>query len=443
MIVDSKALVNDKYRLVQRIAAGGMGEVWAATNELTSRRCAIKFLLPELAENLEALSRFIGEAKTTGRLQHPAIIDVYDAGAMPDGTPFLVMELLSGQSLESRLMATGVLPPGLTCTYLAHVAEGLDVAHRAGVVHRDLSSANVFLARPKGGGPPQPKILDFGVSKNIGPIFDGTVRTGNGAVLGSPAYMSPEQASGAEKVDARTDIWAVGVLLYECVTGRPPFTSQNYNALMLSILSRPHRPVTELVPTLDSELADLIESCLVKDPAYRIQSAAELAERLRLLAARLSLTERSTAPQRRASDRVTAPPLGRMSDPRFLVTGAVPRGARAWHFIKEKMHTKRGVGAATAACSTALGVFIGVFVAAGDPAPAPAAVLPSAPAQDPVPTRRARAELPAERCVDDKPAAKPEIEAESLVEAMRTGLESRPAARQPKPPRSKLAHLPQ
>ena len=240
-----------------------MGSVWAAKNELTNRDCAIKLLLPELAQNLEALARFVKEAKTTGTLRHPNIIDVLDAGATDDGTPYLVMELLAGESLEQRLERRGFLEPADACAVMMHIARGLEAAHAAGVIHRDLSAANVFLARAAGAM--TPKILDFGVSKTVGPELASAVRTGNGAVLGSPQYMSPEQARGAENVDARTDIWAVGVLLYLCVVGAAPFRGRNYNQLMLAIMATPHRPILDVAPGIDIEFAQLVEHCLRKE----------------------------------------------------------------------------------------------------------------------------------------------------------------------------------
>ena len=160
---------------------------------------------------------------------------------------------------------------------IAQVADGLFAAHRAGVVHRDLSTANVFLVRNPEGGRPNAKILDFGVSKTLGPSARDRMQTAHGAVLGCPEFMSPEQARGAETVDARTDVWSLGVVLYQCLTGtRPRSCANNYNALMVSILTRPHRPLLEVAATVDPELAALVEACLVKDRERRISTAREV-----------------------------------------------------------------------------------------------------------------------------------------------------------------------
>jgi len=280
-----------------------MAEVWSARNELLGRDVAIKFLLPSLARNREAVERFVCEARATGRLRHPSIVDVFDAGQAQDGRPFLVMERLEGESLEARLARERRLSPVLACAWIAQVARGLEAAHRSNIVHRDLSSANVFLAELPDVVQPVPKILDFGVSKLIGPAADGRVRTLDGAVMGSPSYMSPEQVQGAETADQRSDVWSLGVLLYECMTGRPPFSAPGHTALLVSIVLTEHAPIAEALPGLDGELAALVEGCLVKDRERRVQSARQVAETLERIACRLAA--RPIAAGRRATDRIS------------------------------------------------------------------------------------------------------------------------------------------
>lgn len=294
-----------RYRLLSRLASGGMGEVWAASNDLTNRDFAIKFLLNEFASNDEAYNRFVREAETTGKLQHPSIVDVFDVAQMQDGRPFIVMELLEGEGLDKRLEREETLPQLQVAAYFAQLSMALDLAHRAGVIHRDLSSSNVFLARSREHQGLMPKILDFGVSKHLG-LAANEFKTCHGAVLGNPLYMSPEQARGAEQVDPRTDVWSLGVLMYQCLTGVAAFSSRNYNALMVDIMTRPHRPVLELAPGIDRKLAAIIEGCLVKDREHRIGSASELAERLGEAARRLGQSEglRPCSPRRRATDRL-------------------------------------------------------------------------------------------------------------------------------------------
>jgi serine/threonine protein kinase len=338
-----------------------MGEVWAARNELTNRDFAIKFLLPEFNQNSEAFERFVREAKTTGTLQHPSVVDVYDVALGPEGRPFIVMELLHGEELEAHIERKGSLSPLQTAAYFSQIAAGLQLAHDAGVVHRDLSTNNIFLARGNDGAV-LPKILDFGVSKTVGPSFDGESVTSDGAVLGNPIFMSPEQARGAREVDGRTDVWALGVGMYECLTGRAPFRNNNYNALMVDIMTHPHRPIRELLPTLDSELGEVIEECLEKDRERRLSSAREMSRRLGAIARRLATDpgELDRTPRRRATDRLPEPAQP-LSD-----TG-LPLGVRFWHGLGLPTPS-RGV-VALIGLFLGVGIGIGVGKQLGGPAP--------------------------------------------------------------------------
>lgn len=360
-----------------------MAEVWAATNVLTQRDFAVKFILPALAGNGEAVNRFFQEAKAASRVRHPSIVDVFDVGHGPDGQPFLVMELLSGESLESRLAREGKLDALATSVVLSQIARALELAHRAGVVHRDLSTANVFLSTDLEGEEPLPKILDFGVSKILTPGIDAPVKTGNGAVLGSPAYMSPEQARGAENVDARTDVWSLGVLLYECLSGRPPFRAANYNALMVAIVGMPHEPLGERASGVEPRLARLVEGCLIKDRDARVGSALEVAEELERVARQLSDPRRVSGRKRRATDRLSGlPPRVVPKAGAELPASAFPMGVRCWRLLTRRA-PPAGLMAGGALGGTALGVAIGIAVATQSPSEkaisAPEAKLESAP----------------------------------------------------------------
>jgi serine/threonine-protein kinase len=355
--VQAGDLISDKYRLVRPLGEGGMAEVWSAKNELTQREFAIKLISPALARNREALERFLQEAKATARLRHPNLIDVFDVGWTHEGRPYLVMELLGGESLEALLDRRRKLSPLWTALLLAPIARALDVAHRAGIVHRDLSSANVFLASGADGEPPTPKVLDFGVSKILEHAecaLARRVRTGDGAVLGSPAYMSPEQARGAECVDARTDVWSLGVLMYECLCGEPPFMAKNYNALMLAIVGSPHRSVFDRLPRLEPQLAGLIESCLVKDRDARTQTALEVATELEAIAARLSAAESKKPIADRP--RLSLPPRA------LLPAKTLPIGVRLWKRVRTST-APRLLAIGGAIGGTALGLMIGVKIA--------------------------------------------------------------------------------
>jgi len=360
--------ISGKYRLLRRLGEGGMGEVWSARNELTNRDFAIKLLLPDMARSPEALERFFREARATGQLRHPHLASVYDVGKTADGRPYLVMELLSGESLEDLLSRERRLAQGKVCLHFSQIAWALQAAHRAGVIHRDLSSANIFLAESEEGRHAVPKILDFGVSKFLGPSIDGRVRTADGAVLGSPAYMSPEQACGADGVDERTDIWALGVLMYECLTGSRPFTGANYNALLFAILNAPHQPLIEAMPEVDPELAELVSSCLVKDRSVREYSARHVAERLERIAWRLSSSKDAGIPRRRrATDRLSYQPEARLSRPELSAVGlspdVLPLAVRWWNRFARRSGAAQVVAAVSAFAGVGVGITLGVLAA--------------------------------------------------------------------------------
>jgi serine/threonine protein kinase len=297
--VDAGVLISGKYRLQRILGAGSMGSVWAARNELTNRDFAVKFLLPELSQNEEALNRFFLEARACGQIRHPAIVDVYDMGQAEDGSPYLVMELLEGEGFDARIARQGFMRAVDVCRYIAIISRGLDEAHTRGLIHRDLKPGNIFFAIDKS-GQVFPKVLDFGISKETSSEHFDYVKTSTGAVLGSPAYMSPEQAKGELDIDARTDIWALGVIMFESLTGELPFDANNYNALMLNIITRPHRSVMEVAPDCPPELGALVNRLLEKDRAKRVHSAGELANQLERIYAKLTDTP-LTRPERMIS----------------------------------------------------------------------------------------------------------------------------------------------
>ncbi|MBN1607316.1 MAG: serine/threonine protein kinase [Polyangiaceae bacterium] len=380
--------ISGKYRLLRRLGEGGMGEVWAARNERTDRDFAIKFLLPYLVGNSQAIERFVREARATGQLHHPNVVSVLDAGRAQDGRPYLVMELLAGESLEQRLARERVLPHLSACVLFSQVARALEAAHRAGLVHRDLSSGNVFLVPADQGCEPVARLLDFGVSKILGSRTDGCLRTGNGAMLGAVEYMSPEQACGAESVDERTDLWSFGVLLYECLSGQHPFGGNNYRALIFNILQTPHRPLSQAAPRVDPELCSLVEACLVKDREARLGSARQLAEQLERIAWRLSASgaERASIARRRATDRLsTGPRELRSGRPSLATTGmpsrVLPVGVRWWHWFEGQSSARQLIALSSAIAGAVVGGVLGHLMAdasAGEPVSLPFADAPVA-----------------------------------------------------------------
>jgi serine/threonine protein kinase len=262
----------NKYRLVRKLGEGGMGSVWEAVNLFTHRRFALK-LVSRGAENLPLLNeRMLREASAAGRLQHPNVIEVYDVGATDEGDPFLVMELLEGQTLEQLLKQRTKLQPQQALAVAVEVTRALEAAHAAGIVHRDLKPGNVFLHEESKRGRTV-KVLDFGVSKLMtGEVGPATVA---GVPIGTPAYMSPEQADGAS-LDARTDFWSLGVILFEMVAGRLPYDGNNAYAIVGEVLNKEPPRLSQMVPDVDAPLDDVVHRCMQKDPTRRIGTAREL-----------------------------------------------------------------------------------------------------------------------------------------------------------------------
>ena len=275
-----------RYRLVRRIATGGMGEVWEADDTVLGRRVALKVLVAELAADKRATRRFVREARATARLTHPNVARVYDFGR-DGGAPFLVMELLEGETLADRL-AAGPLPPAEAARIAASVADALDAAHHLGIVHRDVKPANVMLT-PAG----DVKVMDFGIAA----AADETHSTTGGGLYATAAYVSPERVAG-EPATPASDVYSLGAVLYELLCGRPPFTESTPALVARAHLHDPPPPVRRLAPWVPPRLAEAAEAALAKDPARRPSSAAALAARLRS-AARLPAAppERVPRPQ--------------------------------------------------------------------------------------------------------------------------------------------------
>jgi eukaryotic-like serine/threonine-protein kinase len=283
-----------KYRLNRPLGAGGMASVWSATNVYTDRQFAIKFMLPQVAGTPEAARRFLREAKVSGRINHPNIIEVIDVGQAQDGALFLVMELLSGLSLDAAVRRRN--PPMTVRDFLAimrDVASALGAAHAAGVIHRDLKPTNIFLHTDRN-GKVVPKLLDFGVSKVLEEGREGL--TAVGTVLGSPLYMSPEQAMGADGIDGRTDVFAFGAILFEALCGRRAYSGANLHALIVAIATTAPRNIDDLAPELPPTLRALIRECMARDKAQRLASFQVVAERL------TAVIDHLEAPDRRLPD---------------------------------------------------------------------------------------------------------------------------------------------
>lgn len=268
-----------KYRLNRLLGTGGMASVWSATNVFTEREFAIKFMLPQVARTPEAARRFLLEAKVSARINHPNIIEVIDVGQTEDASLFLVMELLTGMSLDVAVRRK--TPPMTAHEFLGimkDVAVALAAAHRSGVVHRDLKPTNIYLHNDRDGRA-VPKLLDFGVSKILEEEKN-TSLTVVGTVLGSPLYMSPEQAMGAAGIDGRTDVFAFGGILFESLTGQRAFDAPNFNALIVTIATKEPKNIDTVAPELPEPVRALVKDCLVTDKEKRLASFDQVAERL-------------------------------------------------------------------------------------------------------------------------------------------------------------------
>jgi serine/threonine-protein kinase len=268
------ALVAGKYRLQRLLGEGAMGVVWSARNELTSGQVALKLIV---APGAELRLRLLREAQACCQIQHKNVIQIHDVGQMDSGDPFLVMELLSGETLADLLERKRRLNQREAAVIGRDVARALSAAHDKGIVHRDLKPANIFLHNQPGEDARVVKVLDFGVSKNL--LAADGLQTMMGGAIGSPSYMSPEQARGARDIDARADIWSLGVLLFEMVTGERPFLGEAREVIE-SILEGEIPVVSRRVRGLDPGLERLISGCLTRDREQRMWPIADVAAAL-------------------------------------------------------------------------------------------------------------------------------------------------------------------
>jgi serine/threonine protein kinase len=282
LVVNKRALigatVGGKYVVRAILGEGGMGTVYEAEHNAIGRAVAIKVLHPQQMRKKEAVKRFHHEARAAGAIGHPNICEVYDLGTLEDGRPYLVMEKLVGKTLADRIKEVGEVPIDEVADVLTQVLSGLVAAHAKGILHRDIKPENVFLTA-RVGCPPVAKLLDFGVSKITSPLGAGADEemdlTRTGMVMGTPYYMSPEQARGERNLDGRVDIYACGVLAYEALTSKRPFTANNYNSLLLQILDAKLRPPRELRPDIPRAFERIIQKAMARKRDHRYPNAAE------------------------------------------------------------------------------------------------------------------------------------------------------------------------
>ena len=271
-----------KYRVERVLGAGGMGIVVSAVHVQLEQRVAIKFVRDEALGNVDAVQRFLREARAAVKLKSEHAAKVLDVGTLESGAPYMVMEYLEGSDLGAVLEQHGTLTVQAAAEWIVQACEAIAEAHAMGIVHRDIKPQNLFLAKSVG-GQAQVKVLDFGVSKSLTSSDAGKL-TQTRSMLGSPLYMSPEQMRSSRDVDARADVWALGVVLYELLTKRYPFEAESMPELCLKVVGDPPTPILTFRADLPMAMVDVIDRCLQKDPGKRFANAAELASALEPMA---------------------------------------------------------------------------------------------------------------------------------------------------------------
>jgi serine/threonine-protein kinase len=390
--VEPGTILAGKYRVDRVLGVGGMGVVVAAHHMQLDEKVALKFLLPEALGNQEAVARFAQEARAAVKIKSEHVARVSDVGTLENGAPYIVMEYLDGEDLSAWIENRGPLPVEQAAEFLLQACEAIAEAHGLGIVHRDLKPANLFCIR-RADGQLSVKVLDFGISK-FGGIGAGSGpdlgMTKTSAVMGSPLYMSPEQMESSRNVDARTDIWALGAILYELVTGKPPFLAETMPELIIKIMGSPSLPLANFRPDAPPGLEAMIQRCMEKDRTKRYPNVAELAHALMpfaprrarssverisgvIQAAGLSASALALPPSSEGAARGAALPAG----------GTAAGTAASWVASQNESGggKRRGllIGGAFAAVLVAAGAFIGMRGSASPVPPASADVPATAP----------------------------------------------------------------
>jgi eukaryotic-like serine/threonine-protein kinase len=275
-------LVAGKYQILGLIGRGGMGSVWEGRHSSLGTRVAIKFIDPEYVESQEACARFVTEARAAATIQSKHAIQIFDHGVTDDGRPYMVMELLVGEPLDKRIERLGTLTLQETARIIGHVCRALQRAHDAGIIHRDLKPENIFLVRTPDDDDEIAKVLDFGIAKIKAPPGEEGLSssTKTGAVLGTPYYMSPEQARGLRNIDHRSDLWSLGVIAHKCVTGVLPFEGESVGDLLVKICTSPVPTPSVTVPGLPPAFDAWFFRALEREPSRRFLRASELSDAL-------------------------------------------------------------------------------------------------------------------------------------------------------------------
>jgi serine/threonine-protein kinase len=318
--------IGGKYRLLRQLGTGAMGVVWEAVNETTSRRVAVK-LISRKSEDLRY--RLLREARACGAIAHRNVIEIYDVGETSDGDPFLVMQLLHGETLADLLARNTRIAQATAALIGRDIARALAAAHAASIIHRDLKPANVFLHQEPGAEAKVVKVLDFGVAKNL--VAEDEMVTVAGGAIGSPAYMSPEQIRAEGELDARTDIWSLGVVLFEMLTGERPFQGSGQQPMAKVMIGAIPR-VSHLAPHVAPALDEIVSRCMTRERERRIGSAEEVAT---LLSAHVGTSadlraEALSAPELSPPARPSAPQHTEAMSPLLRPSAPAPPVSGAW-----------------------------------------------------------------------------------------------------------------
>jgi serine/threonine-protein kinase len=379
-------LLAGKYRVERIIGSGGMGVVVAARHEQLDQLVALKFVRDEALGNQDAVQRFLREARAAVKLKSEHAAKVLDVGTLESGAPYMVMEFLEGRDLGQVLVEQGPLGVEAAAEWIVQACEAVAEAHASGIVHRDLKPQNLFLARSVGGAS-KVKVLDFGVSKSMTTSdVRGGGLTQTRAMLGSPLYMSPEQMRSSRDVDARSDVWALGVVLYELLTQRWPFEAESMPELCLKVVSDPPTPITDYRPDAPRPLIEVIERCLQKDPARRYENAAELAAALAPMAPAASHVIVERARMAMGSSKIATQDKSRQSNPEaFAQTAPTPaawgsgRGASPVAATAKKRSPALWIGLGAGVAAALVAVVLYATHHPDEPAPSTAsASVPSA-----------------------------------------------------------------
>ena len=357
-VLEPGAVLAGKYRVERIIGQGGMGIVAAGHHIQLEQRMALKLMLPHAMMSGEAVSRFVREARAAARISSEHVARVFDVGALDTGEPYIAMEYLEGSDIAQLLTSQGRLSVEQAIEYLLQACEALAEAHAAGIVHRDLKPGNLFLVQ-RLDGQRLVKVLDFGISKMSGASAQSNApATRTSALMGSPLYMSPEQMGSSKAVDARSDVWALGVVLYEMLSGAPPFNGETLPQVCGMVMNEPPPPLVACAPGLPPLLYQVVDRCLEKQPPMRYQSVAELAQALEPLASlrgRQSVERILRVQGFVRTDQPTAPPS--ITGPVAQATTGPQQGTYApWGETKPPVAPRRNSAPFVAVAAVALGL---------------------------------------------------------------------------------------